>query len=66
MAIQKLIEHDIGSLPVCNDKGELVGIINERDIVRKCSNQKEAISKIRIRDVMSGDVVIGTLEDDVD
>ncbi len=35
-AIQKLAEYDRGSIPVCNEKGELVGIITERDIVRKC------------------------------
>ena len=34
--IRKLVEHDRGSFPVCNDKGGLVGIITERDIVRKC------------------------------
>ena len=36
-AIQKLIAHDRGSLPVCNDNGDLVGIITERDIVRSVS-----------------------------
>jgi len=30
-AIQKLVEYDRGSIPVCNEKGELVGIITERD-----------------------------------
>ena len=34
-AIQKMVEHDRGSLPVCNDKDELVGIITERDVVRR-------------------------------
>ncbi len=65
-AIQKLIKHDRGSLPVCNDKGELVGIITERDIVRKCFARIDAIEKIVIKDVMSQQVIIGTPEDDLD
>lgn len=64
-AIKKLIEYDRGSLPVCNEKGEPVGIITERDIVRKCIEKKE-FSKIRIQDIMSKHIVIGTLDDDVD
>ena len=64
-AIQKLAEHDRGSLPVCNAKGELVGIITERDIVRKCSTHPEACIKTKIQDVMSKQVVIGNPEDDL-
>jgi CBS domain-containing protein len=33
-AIQKLVENNIGALPVCEAKGTLVGIISERDILR--------------------------------
>jgi len=65
-AIQKLVEHDMGSLPVCNDKGELLGIITERDIVRRCFARSDAIEKIVIKDVMSQQVIVGTLEDDLD
>jgi len=64
-AIQKLVEYDRGSLPVCNEKGEPVGIITERDIVRKCF-KKKAFSEIRVRDIMSKHIIIGTLDDDVD
>ncbi len=65
-AIQKLVEHDRGSLPVCNDKGELVGIITERDIVRKCFARSEAFANIKIQDVMSKQIAIGNPEDDLD
>ena len=65
-AIQKLIEHDRGSLPVCNEKGELVGIITERDIVRKCFASSGAIGEMVIRDVMSPQVIKGTKQDDLD
>jgi len=64
-AIQKLVDNDRGSLSVCNDKGELVGIITERDIVRKCFARSDAIASTKVRDVMTAQVVIGIPEDDL-
>lgn len=65
-AIQKLSEHDTGSLPVCNDKGELVGIISERDIVRKAFTQPDAsMQKLRVKDVMSTRIIIGSPDNDL-
>ena len=64
-AIQKLVDNDRGSLSVCNDKGELVGIITERDIVRKCFARSDAIVSTKVRDVMTAQVVIGIPEDDL-
>jgi CBS domain-containing protein len=66
VAIQKLVEHDRGSIPVCNEKGELVGIITERDIVRKCFVCMESLASIKIEDVMTKGVAIGAPEDDLD
>ncbi len=65
-AIQKLVEHDRGSISVCNEKGELVGIITERDIIRKCLMRSDSLSGIKIEDVMTKEVAIGTPEDDLD
>jgi len=65
-AIQRLSEHDRGSLPVCNDKGELVGIVSERDIVRKAFTQPDAsMQKLRVKDVMSTPIIIGSPDDDL-
>ena len=65
-AIQKLVEHDRGSLPVCDDEGRLVGIITERDVVRKCLAHGISYANIRVEDIMTHQVAIGTLEDDAD
>ena len=65
-AIQKLIEHDRGSLSVCNEKGEMVGIITERDIVRKCFTRSGDLTSVIVQDVMTKQVAIGTPEDDLD
>ncbi len=33
-AIQKLVEHNIGALPVCDDDAMLLGIVSERSVER--------------------------------
>ncbi|MFC1993860.1 CBS domain-containing protein [Chloroflexota bacterium] len=65
-AILKLVEYDRGSMPVCDKKGQLVGIITERDIVRKCFISNNSGIEIKVQDVMSKQVVIGNPEDDLD
>ena len=64
--VLKMAEHDRGSLPVCKDNGKLVGIITERDIVRKCFTRCNDCAKIKVQDTMSQKVVIGNPEDDLD
>ena len=64
-AVNKMVEYDMGSLPVCNKKGELVGIITERDIARNCATN-DSCANINIQDAMSEEVSIGTPEDDLD
>jgi len=65
-AIQKLVENNIGALPVCDAKGTILGILSERDLLRECSQRSSAIGSTRVKDVMTKDVVIGVPEDDLD
>ena len=65
-AIQKLADHNKGALPVCNDKNELIGIITERDIVRKCFVGGVDFRNKKIMDIMTKQVAIATLDDDLD
>ena len=64
-AIQKLIENDRGSLAVCNEKGELKGIITERDIVRKYFTQSGQAIRVQVKNIMSTEVAVGYPEDDL-
>jgi len=66
VAIQKLVENDIGALPVCDDKGMLLGIISERDLLKEVFWHGSAIGSTKVQDVMTKDVAIGTPEDDLD
>ena len=64
-AIQKLVEHNIGALPVCDTKGMLLGIVSERDLLRECSRGGRAGS-LKVKDVMTRHVVIAVPEDNLD
>jgi len=65
-AIQKLCEYDRGCLPVCDKNGELVGIITERDIVRKYMMQEHYGSSATVSDYMTQKVAIGLPEDNLE
>ncbi len=47
----------IGSLVVCDAKGQLVGVIAERDIVHGLAGQGANLLKLQVRDLMSSKVV---------
>ncbi len=68
LAISRLVENNIGALPVCAPGGIIVGIITERDILQECSRIETShdLDSSRVKDVMSRDVVIGVPEDDLD
>jgi len=66
-AVRKLIEYDRGSLAVCDDEGDLMGIITERDIIRKCfSRNCFDLNAIQVKDIMSAQVVVGRPDDDLE
>ena len=64
-AVHKLAKHDRGSIMVCDDDGKLLGIISERDIVRKCLTSGKDLDKTKIQDVMTTRVVVAKPEDDL-
>ncbi len=65
-AMQKLVENNIGALPVCNDKDELLGIISKRDLLKECFQHSSAVGTTKVQDVMTQRVVVGTPDDDLD
>ncbi len=64
-AIQELVSHNIGALPVCDSKGILQGIVSERDLLKTCAQHSRNIGNIRVKDVMTKDVIICTPEEDI-
>jgi CBS domain-containing protein len=64
-AIAKLVQNNIGSLPVLDHGGRLIGIFSERDVLRIIHNRGEGFGRLRIADVMTGDPITCKLDDDV-
>ncbi|MEA2096845.1 MAG: CBS domain-containing protein [Candidatus Cloacimonadota bacterium] len=64
-AIKLLNKHNFGSLLVMNENRKLEGIITERDILFKCSDDRKDNHKIKIADIMTSkeNLIIGTADD---
>ena len=65
-AIQRLVEHNIGSLVVVDGEGGMVGIITERDILRCCANGADRLGTTRVAEAMTPDPIIGESDDTID
>ncbi len=65
-AIAKLVQNNIGSLPVVEKDGRLIGIFSERDVLRIIHNRGEGFGRLSICDVMTRNPVTCSLGDDVD
>ncbi len=65
-AIEKLVNNDIGALPVCDEKDVLVGIISERDFLKWCFQRSSILGNTKVQDAMTKGVAVGTPEDDLD
>ena len=65
-AIQKLVENNIGALPVCDAKGGLLGIVSERDLLRKCGIVGPQAKGTKMKDIMTKDVAVGVLDDELE
>lgn len=65
-AIDILVKNRIGALPALDENGVMEGIITERDILKICAQHREGISRIKINDVMTKDVIIGVPDDNIE
>ena len=60
-----MTSHNIGALPVRDGDGALVGVMSERDIVRAFAAKGGQVLTLRVRDLMTRDVVTCAPADDV-
>ena len=65
-AISRLVENNIGSLPVIDGDGGLVGILSERDVLRGIHERGPAFNQSRVADVMTRDPESCNLDHDVE
>ena len=65
-AISRLVQNNIGSLPVTDQEGHLLGILSERDVLRGIYRQGEAFKELKIAEVMTSDPQSCNLDHDVE
>ncbi len=57
-AMRLLVAHNIGSV-IVEDDNRVQGILTERDILRQAARNPEALSRLRVEEIMTRDVVVG-------
>jgi CBS domain-containing protein len=61
--VKVLAQHRIGAVPVVNEKGQIIGIISERDIIRGMAEHADAVLKLAADKLMTRDVETCAFED---
>ncbi len=59
-ALKKLVDYNIGSLVVVDDKGKMVGIFTERDLLRKVFYKKLDVSQHKVEEFMTPNPVVAS------
>ena len=62
-ALALFVEHNIGSLPVIDEQGKVVGIFTERDVLFKAHEDPEGFPSRHMKDVMTPDPITCGPED---
>lgn len=57
VAARKLANHNVGVLPVCGHRGELCGVVTDRDLVTRCLAANKLPSQTKVREIMTGRVL---------
>jgi CBS domain-containing protein len=65
-AMARMVENNIGSLPVADPDGRLLGIISERDVLRLIRERGAASGDAKIADVMTRDPICCDMDHDVE
>ncbi len=56
VAARTLAQHNIGVLPVCNTRGEVCGVLTDRDLVTRCMAANKQPGKTTVKEIMTGQV----------
>jgi CBS domain-containing protein len=64
-AVARLVQNNIGSLPVLDGDGRLIGMFSERDVLRGIHNRGEGFCRVKVAEVMTPNPVTCEPGDDV-
>ncbi|WP_435010685.1 CBS domain-containing protein [Tundrisphaera lichenicola] len=65
-AIARMVEENIGSLPVVDLDNQLVGVISERDLIREMHDRGPDFRDCPIRSIMTLDPITCGIDDEVE
>jgi CBS domain-containing protein len=65
-AVARMVQNNIGSLPVTDSDGCIVGIFSERDTLREIHLRGEGYGRVRMSEVMTRGPVTCDIDEDVD
>ncbi len=57
VAARQLAHYNIGAMPVCDEKGNLCGVVTDRDLVTRCLAANRSPAGTTVRQIMSGQVI---------
>ena len=66
VAARLMKRHNLGALPVCDDRGNLRGLVTDRDIVTRCVAMDLDPADTMLREIMSRGVMTCRPDDDAD
>jgi CBS domain-containing protein len=65
-AVARMVENNIGSLPVVDREGRLVGVLSERDLIRELHDRGDQFAASSIEQVMTLDPITCDIDDEVE
>lgn len=65
-AMNLMITNNIGCLPIVDTKGQLIGIVSDKDIFRKIHETGGEYHSLKLEDVMTSAVIVGLPEDKIE
>lgn len=65
-AAARLVQNDVGSLPVVDAEGKLVGVLSERDVLRLAHHRGEGFGRLLVSAVMTCSPSTCRVDDSVD
>jgi len=65
-AVARMVENNIGSLPVVEPDGQLVGVVSERDLMRELHDRGDQFGGAAVREIMTLDPITCDVDDEVE
>jgi CBS domain-containing protein len=65
-AVARMVDNNIGSLPVIDQGGQLVGVVSERDLIRELHDRGDQFPFTLIRAAMTLDPITCDIDDEVE